>query len=452
MRSRRRWVGVAALCVVAVVPEAHAQVGSSAQAGVQPAAAAADLPAAMPAAAVAQAGAAVTRASRLEALNQQVVSANLAALTLGGAARPGAVGSAAGRSAAVSSASSAAGRPAGARPASAPGQAVATKVIKTKVIKTKVIKTKVIKTNGARASGVNTTGVKTTVIKTGDTPATAPKAAAPMTALVARAQGAVTRATRLDSVTQQAVGANLAALRLAGGFTGGNAAPALIGQAAAAAVGLPKSVVVRQPARNFGSGYLSSYASLNHRTSSARGFVAAAKDPNGCLVVGDSIGARTASYLDVLAKEQFGQGCAYEVWNGRPTEGAVNALEHIAKTHGLPKRVVVISGANDIFNPPEFRAQVERAAKIVGPNRTLTWSSVFVRRPLTGTAAADLENSRWLNILLSRAAAKHPNIRVVNWYGFLAERQRRLSTYLLDGVHPTPAGRKALAELIAAKW
>ncbi|MBK7721398.1 MAG: hypothetical protein IPI32_03990 [Austwickia sp.] len=362
MRGRKRWVGVAALCMAVVVPEAHAQIAAAPPLP-------ATLPAAAPAVAPALAQAAVTRAARLQELTAQVSLAQTAAGAFARVARPARV--------------------------QGPAQSVGTAFA-------------------------------------------APSAAA-----------ALTRVARLEAVSAQVGVASTAARAFAGSLTPIAAAPASPASAASSAAG---AVVIRQPARDYGSGYLGSYAGLNHRTSSARGFAAAAAAPNGCLIIGDSVAARTAPYLNAIAREDFGESCAYEVWNGRPAEGAVNALQRIAERHGLPRRVVMIAGANDIFNPPEFRAQVERAVAIVGPNRTLTWASVFVRRPLTGTAAADLENSRWLNILLSRVTSAHENLSVVNWYGFLAQRQRHLSTYLLDGVHPTVEGRQALAELVAAQW
>lgn len=444
MRSRKRWVGVAALCMVAVVPEAHAQI--VAPAGTQPAA---NLPADLSAQGVAG--------------QAQLAAAAHRAAVANAAARAMRQGTAAGVPSAVT----------------VRAQAAVSRAAKLESLSASVS----LAQAAARSFAAGTLPAVQTQAQA---QAPAMPAAAPQVGIVGTpAQAsALTRATRLDTMSGEVSAANAAARAMAAGFgtasTSATAAGTTSGRSAVvspfaslsphatwslqaftlpqrvasdvAAAGVNAAVVVRHPAQNFGSGYLSSYATLNHMTSSARGFRAAAADPNGCLVVGDSIGARTAPELDALARQEFGSGCAYEVWNGRPTEGAVNALAQIAKTHGLPKRVVMISGANDIFNPPAFRAQVERAAAIVGPKRTLTWASVFVRRPLTGTAAADLENSRWLNILLSRVVARHENIRVVNWYGFLAARQRRLSSYLLDGVHPTPEGRRALAQLIADRW
>lgn len=243
---------------------------------------------------------------------------------------------------------------------------------------------------------------------------------------------AVSRVAQLEGIAQQVVGTVGAVHAVAG-------AVRPMGSVGSAALG-------------YGSGRLMPYASRHHRTSSARGFRVAAASPRGCLIIGDSVAALTMPYLQAQARQRLGPECAQEVWNGRPTIGAVDALQRIATTHGLPPHVVMVSGSNDIFDPPAFRAQVERAARIVGPRRTLVWTSVFVRRPATGTAAADLGNSRWLTILLSRVAARHRNVQVVDWYGFLVERQRRLATYLVDGVHPTPAGRAALAELIGQRW
>jgi hypothetical protein len=108
-------------------------------------------------------------------------------------------------------------------------------------------------------------------------------------------------------------------------------------------------------------------------------------------------------------------------------------------------------GSNDIFDPPVFAAQVERALRIAGPDRTVYWVDVQVSRTDEPAAVqvADQRNSEWINLQLEQAALQHPNLRIVHWAEFLAANPDRLHTELRDGRHTTvPAGQNARNTLI----
>lgn len=109
-------------------------------------------------------------------------------------------------------------------------------------------------------------------------------------------------------------------------------------------------------------------------------------------------------------------------------------------------------GTNDIFDPPAFAAQVERAMKLAGPDRTVYWVNVYVSRTKQPPAVrdADLANSAWVNDELYHAALKYPNLRIIDWSTFLTSRPDGPTPYLRDGVHTSePLGGSARNELIA---
>jgi hypothetical protein len=88
---------------------------------------------------------------------------------------------------------------------------------------------------------------------------------------------------------------------------------------------------------------------------------------------------------------------------------------------------------------------------LAGPTRKVFWVNVQAAR--TSVAAdvrlADQRNSGWINLQLSDAQRRHPNLRIVHWAEFLAGKISRLTAYLEDGVHTTvPLGQDARNELI----
>ncbi|MFI7059362.1 hypothetical protein ACIBL3_00085 [Kribbella sp. NPDC050124] len=171
---------------------------------------------------------------------------------------------------------------------------------------------------------------------------------------------------------------------------------------------------------------------------------------NGVFMFGDSIAVQDGSALEKLLADRAGDSIAVHDWSGQPTAAAVDALEDWERQFGLPSRIVMAVGSNDIFDPPAFAAQVERAMHIAGPSRTVYWVNVHVGRVNQPAAvrAADLDNSAWVNQQLEQAAVRHPNLRIVRWNEFLAGQPGGPAKYLRDGVHTSQPGQQARNELI----
>ncbi|MEU4606616.1 hypothetical protein AB0F43_26790 [Kribbella sp. NPDC023972] len=172
---------------------------------------------------------------------------------------------------------------------------------------------------------------------------------------------------------------------------------------------------------------------------------------DGVVLFGDSIAVQDGDALGRLLARRAGTTFAEHSWSGEPTSAAVDAMAIWAQQFGLPHRIVMAVGSNDIFDPPAFTAQVDRALRIAGPSRTVYWVNVQVRRTDEPVAIqlADQRNSEWINLQLEQAAVRHPNLRIVHWAEYLAARPGRLRTDLRDGRHTTvPAGQDARNALI----
>ena len=175
------------------------------------------------------------------------------------------------------------------------------------------------------------------------------------------------------------------------------------------------------------------------------------RETNGVYMFGDSIAVQDGKSLAIRLLNRDGSQMAVHNWSSRPTSGAVDALQQWAATYGLPRRILMASGSNDIFDPPKFAAQVDRAMSIVGQTRTLYWINLQVVRKAQTAAVqlADQRNSSWLNMQLYDAQEKYPNLRIIRWAEWLWVKPYRLVNYLRDGVHPTvPLGQDARNELI----
>jgi hypothetical protein len=172
---------------------------------------------------------------------------------------------------------------------------------------------------------------------------------------------------------------------------------------------------------------------------------------DGVVLFGDSIAVQDGGALGRLLARRAGTTFAEHSWAGEPTSAAVDAMAIWAEEFGLPHRIVMAVGSNDIFDPPAFTAQVDRALRIAGPSRTIYWVNVQVRRTDEPAAIqdADQRNSEWIDLQLEQAAVHHPNLRIVHWAEYLAARPGRLRTDLKDGRHTTvPAGQNARNALI----
>ena len=200
----------------------------------------------------------------------------------------------------------------------------------------------------------------------------------------------------------------------------------------------------------YGSGVAGSWTNATHAISTAAQFQHT-RETNGVYMFGDSISVQDGKALAIRLLNRNGTQLAVHNWSSRPTSGAVDALQQIASTYGLPRRILMASGSNDIFDPPKFAAQVDRAMSIAGRERTVFWVDIqVVRKGLTATVQqADQRNSSWLNMQLYSARTRYPNLRIITWAEWLWIKPYRLVNYLRDGVHPSvPLGQDARNELI----
>jgi hypothetical protein len=172
---------------------------------------------------------------------------------------------------------------------------------------------------------------------------------------------------------------------------------------------------------------------------------------NGIFMFGDSISVQDGAALEQTLATRTGDSIAQHDWSGQPTSAAVDALSDWSRTYGLPDRILMATGSNDIFDPPAFAAQIERTMSIAGPNRTVYWVNVEVSRfkVSADTQTADRSNSAWINQQLESAALRHPNLRIIHWSEYLNTQPAGFDKYLRDGVHTTtPLGATARNNLI----
>lgn len=213
--------------------------------------------------------------------------------------------------------------------------------------------------------------------------------------------------------------------------------------------GDPDAVIIRAPDRDYGSGFHGNYGVYKRSTSPADQLRAAATDPGGCLIIGDSIATTVVSDLVRDLRQSLGAGCVYDTWPGRATEGTANALLDIKRRYGLPPKVVVMSGTNDIFNPPLFEPQLNRIVDGIGPEHQIFWVATFdSRRPYSARSAADERNTSWINTMIEERAKRTPSMRVVRWDSLFTGNGANVETLLRDGVHPNALGVEALVTMV----
>jgi len=200
----------------------------------------------------------------------------------------------------------------------------------------------------------------------------------------------------------------------------------------------------------YGSGTIGSWRS-NAKVISSGAHVRHVVATDGVLLFGDSIAVQDGEALGRLLAQRTGASFAEYSWAGQPTSAAVDAMAAWARAYGLPHRIVMAVGSNDIFDPPAFTAQVDRALRIAGPSRTVYWVNVQVSRTdePASVQVADQRNSEWVDLQLAQAQERYRNLRIVHWAEFLAARPERMRTDLRDGRHTTvPAGQTARNTLI----
>ncbi|MFB6724973.1 hypothetical protein ACFCV3_32650 [Kribbella sp. NPDC056345] len=200
-----------------------------------------------------------------------------------------------------------------------------------------------------------------------------------------------------------------------------------------------------------GSGRLGPWENLSRRISSVAKIRATVRG-DGVFMFGDSIAVQDGPALEQLVAAQTGTPVAVHDWSGQPASAGVDALADWSRKYGLPDRIVMAVGTNDIFAPAAFATEVEQAMKIAGPKRTVYWVNVHANRWGLSAAvqSADRANSALINKALDQAAARHPNLHVVRWSEFLSARSGQVTKYLRDGIHTTqPTGQRARNALIA---
>jgi lysophospholipase L1-like esterase len=163
------------------------------------------------------------------------------------------------------------------------------------------------------------------------------------------------------------------------------------------------------------------------------------------LVGGDSITVRSYRQLPVYLP---GKTIAINAQSGRNTKLTVDQLLDPKVTPYLPAKLVMATGANDIFAPTAMAAQVQRllaGAQARGVQHVY-WVNASVKRP--GWVLQDT----WNSFVVNRAIATYctGTCSVINWAGFLAQGTRRARLIDSGGVHPNVAGQAAWAALIAA--
>jgi hypothetical protein len=199
----------------------------------------------------------------------------------------------------------------------------------------------------------------------------------------------------------------------------------------------------------FGSGSLGAWDKMG-KSIASDAQIRKARDHDGIYMFGDSLGVQDGA---PLTKQLAAMGIVMAVdnWSGRPTTQAVDALQTWALEYGLPRRILMSIGTNDIFVPPAFAAQVDRTMQIAGDDRTVYWVNVQAARLSRGPAVqvADQRNSMWINLQLAEAARRYQNLHIVPWAEYLAAKPNRLGSYLRDGFHTTvPLGQRARNSLI----
>ena len=222
------------------------------------------------------------------------------------------------------------------------------------------------------------------------------------------------------------------------------------GLAGAATLAAPTLAADAAIAGTYGSGTLGTWTDKARRISTAT-TCRNAVSKGGVFMFGDSIAVQDGKHLAEQLYARDGSVLAVHNWAGRPTGPAVDALEQWASAYGLPDRILMATGSNDIFAPPGFRAQVDWAIRIAD-GRTLVWVDVHVSRWSQPAAVqvADQRNSGWVNSQLGEAAADWSNLRIVRWAERLAGKPGyRIPAYLSDGVHTSvPLGRAARNAMI----
>ena len=153
------------------------------------------------------------------------------------------------------------------------------------------------------------------------------------------------------------------------------------------------------------------------------------REAGAATLVGDSLNVGIEPYL---GDELPGWRLDAHDRVGRATQEGLDELRSLG---GRLAPVVVVSlGTNDAEGTEdEFRALVDDAIRVVGPNRCVVWATI-VRDGVERTAFDDV---------LRDAVAEHPNVQLAEWASLVSEDPTLLAG---DRVHGTPEGYARRAE------
>jgi lysophospholipase L1-like esterase len=157
-------------------------------------------------------------------------------------------------------------------------------------------------------------------------------------------------------------------------------------------------------------------------------------DPAQVLVVGDSLAVGIRPFLrEMIANREV----TFDAKAGRTTPQGMEALR-LELAQYAPQTVVISLGTNDGSDPDVFADRVHRTLREVPPGACVVWPAI-VRPPRKGEYAA-------LNRVLRAIARQDPRLTVVPWDRMVHKGTVRLR----DGIHPTVAGYRFRAYVIAA--
>jgi lysophospholipase L1-like esterase len=146
-------------------------------------------------------------------------------------------------------------------------------------------------------------------------------------------------------------------------------------------------------------------------------------------LVGDSLNVGIEPYL---ADELDGWRIDLHDEVGRATSAGVDELHALRRS--LAPVVVVSLGTNDAEGSEEdFRALVDEALALAGPDRCVVWATVV----------RDGEERTAFDRVLRDAGDAHPNLRLVEWASLVEDDPSLLAS---DRVHGTPDGYARRAE------
>ena len=152
-------------------------------------------------------------------------------------------------------------------------------------------------------------------------------------------------------------------------------------------------------------------------------------------VVGDSLAVGTKPYLP-----RFLHGWRIRSSVSISKHAPQGAAELARRGHSLPPVVLASLGTNDDPHATGgFEAAVRKSLRAAGKHGCIVWPNI-VRPAVGGATYAGFNN------VLARLAARHDNLRLVDWAAMAAHNRGWFGD---DGVHPDATGYTARARAIA---